>query len=179
MQINSQSNALTTSLPSANTPTFADTMTTVARAKTDRDHGDRRVDGPVTRWRPRMPPTETPPMPKPPKGGPVEPPRCFLPLPPSTTTPKPTPKPICDLPPPMPNPDPRYLGPPICELPAPTPGPKPVPLPVPFDINPDFKPTGGVGMRGPFPTECPAPLPPRTELFSTVAISEATMADSE
>jgi hypothetical protein len=68
---------------------------------------------------------------------------------------------------------------------------------MPVDLNPDNKPPrepitwpreqpivtfplpgGGVGARGPFVIEDPAPMP-RTELFATSAPNAATMADSE
>jgi hypothetical protein len=175
---------------------FADTMTALGGGNNRPEpRQEPRTERMIARRRERTPTSDMPSMPKPPKGGPSEPPRCDPPLPLPLP---PTPKPVCDLPPPPPNPDPRYLGPPICDLPIPTPGPKPVPLPMPFETNPDLKPTrepitwpreqpivsfplpgGGVGARGPFVIECPAPVPQRTELFSSAAVGEATMADSE
>jgi hypothetical protein len=148
---------------------FADVLKTVA------DRSNVRVEARSARppRRPAGPKTPSPKPPPKPEGGPTLPPRCGTP---------PPPKPVCDLPPPKPAPlprsdDPRYLGPPIpvneppiCIVP---PRPEPMPLPKPIDGGIERPPImwprepiqtfaaggGGIGARGPFPIEDPAPMP--------------------
>jgi hypothetical protein len=147
-----------------NGSSFADLMKSMANG----------MNGTEARPAPR-PGRPRPVKPPKPEGGPTLPPRCGTPPPPQPPTPPPMPQPmpICIFPPPkpeprplpipLPKPDPRYLGPPIrIDDPIrPTPTDTPIGWPKgPMPVDTYLLPGGGMGARGPFPIEDPAPVPP-------------------